>query len=530
MSQILEKAAEALSLGGSGRERFRDQHELMSGTTIYVNEIAGSDSTGDGSKDKPYATAVRAVEANEAATPYIWKSQEDGYQSITTTALKKAKKGVEINAKKRMKQEAEALRAREAADAELRKLEAAKSIQIVEDKSLPAAKKLKITHAKVHRGTRVKISGWIHRLRAQSKQAFVVLRDGTGYIQCVFSGDLALAHQTRSLTLESTITVYGVVQPVPEGHSAPDGHELIVDYYAVIGLAPDGDDSFSNKVAETSDPSTLADQRHLVIRGEISSAVLRVRSAVASAFRKAYTDLGITEVTTPVMVQTQVEGGATLFSLEYYGQKAYLTQSSQLYLEAALPSLGDVFCVQESFRAENSHTRRHLSEYTHIEAELAFITFDDMLSHIEELICRTLEHVLKDPKIKELIDMLHPDFEFPARPFMRMRYSDAIDYLNKHDIHQEDGSPHSFGDDIAEAAERKMTDQINRPILLTHFPAGIKAFYMQRDKTDHKVTESVDVLMPGVGEIVGGSMRIHNQDELLAAFSREGIDPAPYYW
>ena len=460
----------------------------------------------------------------------MWKSQEDGYQAITASALKKAKKGVEVNEKKRMKQEAEALRASEASAAELQKLETAKSILIVEDASLPIAKKVKISHAKDNRETRVKISGWIHRLRTQSKQAFLVLRDGTGYIQCILSGDLAAAHQTRSLTLESTITVFGVIQPVPEGHSAPDGHELVVDYYSIIGLAPDGDDSFTNKIAETSDPSTLADQRHLVIRGEIASAVLRVRSAVASGFRQAYADLAITEVTTPVMVQTQVEGGATLFSLDYYGQKAYLTQSSQLYLEAALPSLGDVFCVQESFRAENSHTRRHLSEYTHIEAELCFITFEDMLAHIEELICRTLEHVLKDAKIAALIAMLSPDFKFPTRPFMRMRYTDAIEYLNKNDIRQEDGSPHSFGDDIAEAAERQMTDQINCPILLTHFPAEIKAFYMQRDKDDRRVTESVDVLMPGVGEIVGGSMRIHQRDELLAAFNREGIDPSPYYW
>lgn len=274
----------------------------------------------------------------------------------------------------------------------------------------------------------------------------------------------------------------------------------------------------------------LADNRHLVIRGETASAVLKVRAAVLSAFRATYESHSLTEVTPPCMVQTQVEGGSTLFGFDYYGQQAFLTQSSQLYLETCLPSLGDVFCIQESFRAEKSHTRRHLSEYTHLEAELGFLTFDDLLAHIEEVICGTLDRVFADPKIKALISQLNPNFTMPSRPFKRLDYKEAIAYLNEHNIVTDSGEPHKVGDDIAEAAERKMTDQMGVPIFLCNFPREIKAFYMKRIKGDEGFTESVDVLMPGVGEIVGGSMRISDSEELLEGYKREGIDPAPYYW
>jgi len=177
-----------------------------------------------------------------------------------------------------------------------------------------------------------------------------------------------------------------------------------------------------------------------------------------------------------------------------------------------------------------SRCRRHLSEYTHIEAELDIITFDDLLAHLETVICRVIDIALSDPIIAGYIKELNPDFKVPARPFKRMKYSEAIEWLVENEIPNEEGHPHAFGDDIAEAAERRMTDILNVPIFLTHFRAEIKAFYMQKDKDDKRVTESVDVLMPGVGEIAGGSMRIWDYDELMTAFEKEGINPAPYYW
>ncbi|MBE3041191.1 asparagine--tRNA ligase, partial [Candidatus Bathyarchaeota archaeon] len=316
-------------------------------------------------------------------------------------------------------------------------------------------------------------------------------------------------------------------------HDAPDGRELIVDYYEVIGTAPTEEDAMTNKVSSTQNQwdSQMLDDRHLVLRGDHASSLMKIRAAVESAFNRVLEDkMHFVKVSPPALVQTQVEGGATLFEFDYYGEKAYLTQSSQLYLETVIPSLRNVYCIEKSFRAEQSLTRRHLSEYTHIESELDFISFDDLLVHIEELICAVIDNVLAKPQIAAYIKELNPDFKKPERPFMRMKYSDAIKWLVEHEIPNEEGEPHKEGDDIAEAAERRMTDIINKPILLTHFPVEIKAFYMKKDPNEPSVTESVDVLMPGVGEIVGGSMRMEGYEELMAAYEREGIDPKPYYW
>jgi asparaginyl-tRNA synthetase len=170
------------------------------------------------------------------------------------------------------------------------------------------------------------------------------------------------------------------------GKTAPGGHELLADYYSIIATAPSGLESRDTLINDQALPQTLYDQRHLVIRNKVPTYILKVRSAVLNAFRQVYEEEHITEVTPPCMVQTQVEGGSTLFGFNYYGENSYLTQSSQLYLETALASLGDVYCIAPSFRAEKSHTRRHLSEYTHIEAEMAFVTFDELLNHIEDTV------------------------------------------------------------------------------------------------------------------------------------------------
>ncbi|GJE94703.1 asparaginyl-tRNA synthetase [Phanerochaete sordida] len=523
-------------------------------STIHVDETTGSDDTGKGTPEQPYQSLAYALFAHADAKLLVRKDAAGTYEEPTQSALKKAKKGADGLEKKRKK--AEELAERDAKDKKDERerreklIEESKKIVLTEDESLPQAKKAKINNLEALRGQRVLVSGWVHRLRSQKDIIFIVLRDGTGYLQCVLSGKVAQTYAALTLTLESTVQLHGTLQAVPEGKTAPGGHELSVDYWKVLGAAPGGDDAFTNKLNEKSDPSILADLRHLVLRGETASAVLKLRAALLTSFRDSLVSHDLLEVTPPCLVQTQVEGGATLFKLDYYGQPAFLTQSSQLYLETCLPSLGDVFCVQESFRAENSHTRRHLSEYTHLEAELAFITFDDLMSHIETIICETVDRLLANPATAALIKQLNPNFTAPSRPFLRMSYVDAIKWLNEHGIQHEaedaDGNvildeagnakmvDHAIGDDIAEAAERRMTDILGVPMFLYGFPAELKAFYMKKmpaqDGAAHVFTESCDLLMPGVGEIVGGSMRMTGQDELLAAYKKEGIDAAPYYW
>ncbi|KAI8815958.1 uncharacterized protein EV422DRAFT_547736 [Fimicolochytrium jonesii] len=508
------------------------------GTPVHVCEVQGDDA-GQGTEQAPYKTVAKALEHPSVGEGNIVvrKSTEEGYQPIAKTALKKAQKLFEANQKKAQKLAAAAA---DSAAAEEKKLEEAKKIVITEDASLPAAKKIRIRDGEKHRGERVKVSGWLHRHRSQGKDLmFLVLRDGTGYLQCVLNGKLCQTYDAITLIRESTVTVYGVLQVVPEGKKAPGGHELKVDYWEIIGKAPGGTEAFDNKFNTETSPDILLDQRHLVIRGETASNVLKMRALVLKAFREYFDSRQVTEVTPPLMVQTQVEGGSTLFEFNYYGESAYLTQSSQLYLETCLASLGDVYCMAESFRAEKSHTRRHLSEFTHIEGELAFIDFEDLLTFLEDMIVTVMERVTSDPLGAEILKELNPNFVAPKKPFRRMAYSDAIKWLNDHGIKKDvldaDGTKigeadYEFGEDIPEAPERKMTDAIGEPILLCKFPAEIKSFYMKRCGDDRRLTESVDVLMPNVGEIVGGSMRITDLAELAAGFEREGIDGKPYYW
>ncbi|KAK2746062.1 hypothetical protein FQN57_003402 [Myotisia sp. PD_48] len=531
-------------------------------TNVYIDEDVGhDDDSAQGTESAPYKSLLHAIlqQSSLEQVQFLTRKSETGpvgddgdssvrleWKPATKSALKKATNLADQRKKKAIKEQQLALREKEEAEKRRLVFEEAKKIVLKEDESLPKAIKIRLNvtdpaivrlrpteeadATDVQPGTRVRVLGRVHRLRTQKDIVFVTLSDGYGLLQCILAGNLAKTYDALTLTLETSIAIHGEMRAVPPKQHAPDNRELHADFFRIIGRAAGDKEAITTRVAADSDPQTLYDNRHLVIRGETASSVLKVRAAVLRAFRTTFVENEMLEVTPPAMVQTQVEGGSTLFSFDYYGEQAYLTQSSQLYLETCLPSLGDVFCVCPSFRAEKSLTRRHLSEYTHVEAELDFITFNDLLDHLEKVICRVIDLVLAEPQIAAYIKKLNPDFTPPSRPFKRMKYADAIEWLREHGINNTEDQPHTFGDDIAEAAERKMTDIINQPIFLTHFPVEIKAFYMKKDDEDRRVTESVDVLMPGVGEIVGGSMRMDDWDELMNAYKKESMDPKPYYW
>jgi asparaginyl-tRNA synthetase len=534
----------------------QDLAERVKTTIIYVDTDVGLDEESQpGTESKPYKTLAFAYiqQGGSESKTYLSRASTTGPVSVNgdpaerlvwkdpaKAAIKKAQGALDAHKKKLLKQQQQAAQEEEKEKARLKHLDEAKKIVLEENPSLPKAVKVTIGDKDVElgegdiKGTRVKVSGRIHRLRQQKQATFITLIDGYGHLQCVLSGDLTKTYDALTFAQGTSLTLFGEMRKVLAGQSAPDNRELHVDYYKVWGRSPSDAEAITNKVSAQQDQweAAMLDQRHLVLRGDVASSVMKVRSAVEWAFAKAYKELRFTKISPPSFVQTQVEGGSTLFELDYYGEKTYLTQSSQLYLETGIPSLGNVYCIEKSFRAEKSLTRRHLSEYTHVEAELDFIDFDDLLDHLEEMISRVITTIMEDKEIAGYIKELNPEFKAPTRPFKRMRYSDAIDWLNAQDppILNEEGNPHVFGDDIAEAAERRMTDIINLPIFLTHFPVEIKAFYMKKDPADLRVTESVDVLMPGVGEIVGGSMRMEGYDELMEAYKREGISPKEYYW
>uniref|UniRef100_A0A8C1VG12 Asparagine--tRNA ligase, cytoplasmic n=1 Tax=Cyprinus carpio TaxID=7962 RepID=A0A8C1VG12_CYPCA len=475
-------------------------YQHVTNTTLYVSDKQGSDVDGDGSEQKPFKTPLKALLfVGKEPFPVIYvDSQKEGEVLVP-----------DINAE----------------DAERREknLEEAKKIVMENDPSLPEPK----TVRNLLQEHIIVCFDMFARVFSGKNLLFIVLRDGTGFLQCVLTDKLCQCYNGLVLSTESTVALYGTVKPVPEGKQAPGGHELHCDFWKLIGLAPAG--GADNLLNEESDVDVQLNNRHMMIRGENVSKILKVRSTVTQCFRDHFFSRGYYEITPPTLVQTQVEGGSTLFGLNYFGENAYLTQSSQLYLETCIPALGDTFCIAQSYRAEQSRTRRHLSEYTHIEAECPFMTYEDLLNRLEDLVCDVVDRVLKSPAAQLLYD-INPDFKPPKRPFKRMNYTEAIEWLKEHNIKKDDGTFYEFGEDIPEAPERLMTDSINETILLCRFPAEIKSFYMQRCAEDRRLTESVDVLMPNVGEIVGGSMRIWDAEELLEGYKREEIDPTPYYW
>lgn len=354
----------------------------------YIDPTVGKDdASADGSEAKPYQSLYHALvqnldnkEVTYLTRPAAAKEKDGapaaappgGWEEPAKSAMKKAVGRVDAYKKKLAKEQASAKQEEDERKQRLKNLEDAKKIVLKEDTSLPAAVRIKINNKQVElgdgkekKGTRVKVYGRIHELRVQKTTTFITLKDGYGYLSCILpAGDLTKNYDALMFALETALVLYGEMRSVPEGVKAPDSRELHVDYYQVLGAAPSDLDAITNRVSMQQDPwdAQMLDNRHLVLRGENASSVMKLREFVELAFIDSFRELDFRKVSPPAMVQTQVEGGSTLFKYDYYGEEAYLTQSSQLYLETVMQSLGNVYCIEKSFRAEKSLTRRHLSE------------------------------------------------------------------------------------------------------------------------------------------------------------------------
>jgi asparaginyl-tRNA synthetase len=343
---------------------------------IYIDEEKGVDAHDTpGTQAAPFKSLQQAYLEHGADNEYqVKKKDDEEYKPAAKSALKKAVNYADIQRKKR-----DAAAKRAEADAKNQAaidaaLEQAKNIKITEDAELPKAILISLaeTEPKVigqlrkssdepKEGViRVRVQGRVQRVAKQGGLVFVTLRRGLDLMQCLLSGDMAKTYDVLTLARETSMEVFGELWEVPAGAHAPLNRELHADYFRIIAKAPGGDDAFSNRAPEDADPSTLLNTRHLQLRHDKPTAVMFVRGVLETAFHTAYKELDIKKVSPPALVQTQVEGGATLFKFDYYGEEAYLTQSSQLYLETVLPSLGDVYCIEKSFRAEKSLTRRHV--------------------------------------------------------------------------------------------------------------------------------------------------------------------------
>ncbi|HHY76123.1 MAG TPA: asparagine--tRNA ligase [Firmicutes bacterium] len=386
----------------------------------------------------------------------------------------------------------------------------------------PTATTTTISAVKNFEGKLVRIRGWLYNKRSSGKILFLIVRDGTGIIQCVASkGDVGeeMFKNLDGLTQESSLIVEGTVH---KDNRAPGGYELQVTSCEIVSQAwPD----YPIALKEHG-PEFLLDHRHLWIRTPKQRAILTVRAEVMRSAREFLDSEGFVEVSAPVLTPSACEGTSTLFATEYFGEMAYLSQSGQLYNEATIMALGKVYCFGPTFRAEKSKTRRHLTEFWMLEPEAAFMTFEELLD-LEERMVSFIVHRVLDRCSKELADVgRNPkDLEDIAPPFPRMTYDDAVKLLH------ENGFEFEWGDDFGAPHETFLASQHHRPLFVTHYPTKAKAFYMEPHPERPEVVLAADLLAPeGYGEIIGGSQRIHDYDLLLQRIREHNLPMEAYDW
>jgi asparaginyl-tRNA synthetase len=381
-----------------------------------------------------------------------------------------------------------------------------------------------IENAGKYDGQEVTIRGWLYNIRESGKLVFPIFRDGTGVIQgvCSLKENPEAFEALKGLTQESSIIVTGKIRAEQR---APGGFEMGVTKIQII-----------QKVSETTPfpiqlkehgVDFLLDQRHLWIRTPRQAAILRIRAEAIRSARDFMDSQGYTLTDAPMFTPAACEGTSTLFEVNYIdAQKAYLTQSGQLYIEATAMALGKVYTFGPTFRAEKSKTRRHLTEFWMLEPEAAYAELADMMDLAEGLVSAIVQGVVKN-KSREL-ETLKRDvkkLESVKTPFPRITYEEAIGVLQKN------GNPAKFGDDFGGDEETIISSSFDRPVMVHHYPSAIKAFYMQPDAERPDLALSFDMLAPeGYGEIIGGSQRIHDYDLLVKRLKEHNLPEESFQW
>jgi asparaginyl-tRNA synthetase len=372
-----------------------------------------------------------------------------------------------------------------------------------------------------HVGARVEVRGWVYNKRSSGKVRFLLVRDGTGIVQgTIFSAekDDLLFRQFDALTQESSVIVHGQVR---EAQRAPGGFELSIEDLETVQIAQD----YPITPKEHSTPF-LMEHRHLWLRSAKQHAILQVRAEVVKAIRDFFDGRGFRLMDTPVLTPSACEGTTTLFETQYFDQKAYLSQSGQLYNEATAMAFGKVYCFGPTFRAERSKTRRHLIEFWMVEPEVAYALLDDIIELAQDLVVFVLERTLE--RRRRDLETLERDtapLERVKRPFPRVTYEEALRLL------QGKGSTIAWGTDFGAPEEGLMSQIFDIPVCVTHFPASIKAFYMQPDSQRPDLALGVDVLASeGYGEIIGGGQRIHDLALLEQRLKEQNLPREAYEW
>ncbi len=386
----------------------------------------------------------------------------------------------------------------------------------------PMAEHVRIEDLGSHTGQEVLLRGWLYNKRGSKKIQFLEVRDGSGIVQAIVGlrdVDEETFEAAKHLAQESSIEIQGVVNEHPK---RPGEYEL---HTKALRLIAEPTEEYPITPKEHG-VDFLMDHRHLWLRSRRQHAILRVRAEVIAAVRAYFDDNGFTLVDAPIFTPNACEGTSTLFETDYHGDTAYLSQSGQLYMEAAAAALGKVYCLGPTFRAEKSKTRRHLAEFWMVEPEVAFMDLEGDMALAEDFLVHIVARVL-DRRAKEL-EILERDtskLEMVKGPFPRLRYEDAITLL------QSKGVDTKIGDDFGGDDETIIAESFDRPVIVTHYPAAIKAFYMKRDPEDERWALGMDVLAPeGYGEIIGGGVREESLDVLDARIRAHDLPIEAFDW